>query len=745
MDINSGFEFAQENNEDVKNLQGINSIPWKILSVEDDINYQESLIYAIQDTIFNTRPVEILKASSAAEAATILTQNPDIALVLLDVVMEEDDSGLRLVEFIRNVQGNSAIRIILLTGQPGFAPRLEVMQEYDIDEYWNKSEIQYDMLCSIVSAHLRTWHSLSELKQATLGLQMVVEAARSLSSKYDLDSFTHVVLAEISNVISASADGILCIMQPCPLPSNEVAPKATVKAATGNSTRYINCEFNEEIENLYGDVCRNALEQMTHQFSGHHSALFFPGDGEIAEYYLILVHTKQPLNLYNINLLQVFSENIANGFNNISFINRLAHLAYKDQQLNIYNRTWLQRELSNMSFADKNNTELVIFNVKQFANKALIFGEDHSNQLIKQLYDSICNVTTERHVITKMSADTFAILYNKNDAVELESLIALTNEPMVVHGISHNLDLTMVRMDLNLLSELHPDRILYLALGMLNIARKQRINILDYSPEYLQQITEESEIMHGLRNAIAESELFIELQPKVNMQTNTIIGFEALLRWSNQGVLISPARFIPVAEQSGLINQLDLFVFFEVVNALKALDVMGYRLPISFNATISDLRDEHYINSILTIIEQGEINPKLLDLEVTESQAMLDYEEINPILMRFREHGVNVSIDDFGTGYSSLAHIAQLAANIIKVDRTFITNIEDDEVSYHVVDMVMKLAQRFGFSVIAEGIETEGQKSMLLEHGCHHGQGYLFAKPMSLEKLLDWLPTQKLD
>ena len=143
----------------------------------------------------------MLTANSVSEAAMLLSHNADICVILLDVVMEEDDAGLRLANTIREVLGNSAIRIVLLTGQPGMAPRSEVMSRYDIDEYWNKSDLTRDTLFTIINANIRTWHYLNELIQARNGLQMVVDAARSISSKQNLSSFTQTVLDEIGHII----------------------------------------------------------------------------------------------------------------------------------------------------------------------------------------------------------------------------------------------------------------------------------------------------------------------------------------------------------------------------------------------------------------------------------------------------------------------------------------------------------------------------------------------------------------
>ena len=154
---------------------------WKILSVEDDPVYQASLLHSLNGLMFRDQLVEVLTANSAASAAEVLSRHDDIAVMLLDVVMEQDDAGLRLVSSVREVLGNSSIRIILLTGQPGVAPEADVMRQYDIDEYWNKAELSRDKLHSVIGSHLRTWHYMMELNPGSCCFSASLVALSKLS------------------------------------------------------------------------------------------------------------------------------------------------------------------------------------------------------------------------------------------------------------------------------------------------------------------------------------------------------------------------------------------------------------------------------------------------------------------------------------------------------------------------------------------------------------------------------------
>ena len=160
---------------------------WTILSVEDDINYQRSIELSLDGLEVDGQRVNILTANSALDAAAILSSIDNISVILLDVVMETDDAGLHLVDTIRNVIGDNNVRIILVTGQPGVnAPRQSLMRQYDIDDYWAKTDLTEEKLRSVVMSNIRTWHSLTELDKARRGLQMIVDASRVITSKLDV-------------------------------------------------------------------------------------------------------------------------------------------------------------------------------------------------------------------------------------------------------------------------------------------------------------------------------------------------------------------------------------------------------------------------------------------------------------------------------------------------------------------------------------------------------------------------------
>ncbi len=305
--------------------------------------------------------------------------------------------------------------------------------------------------------------------------------------------------------------------------------------------------------------------------------------------------------------------------------------------------------------------------------------------------------------------------------------------------------MTFARVELSKLAEYPAQQILHMARSLLCSARDRKLQIVSYEPSYRENLMRDYQVLGDLKAAIDSDEFYVVLQPKCDLRTGRAVGLEALLRWKKQETMIPPNIFIPIAERSGLINKLDAIAAKLTFQALHALEDAGFSLPTSINATVKDLTDPDYIGLLLDLVRGEGLSPNLIEVEITESQAMESYLEIKPILDHLHNAGIKISIDDFGTGYSSLSHISQLAVDTIKIDISFVRRLHEDMASQQVVELVMSLANLFDFSVVAEGVETDVQRNALLEKGCTIGQGYLYAKPMVTDELLDWLKQNRSD
>jgi EAL domain-containing protein (putative c-di-GMP-specific phosphodiesterase class I) len=202
--------------------------------------------------------------------------------------------------------------------------------------------------------------------------------------------------------------------------------------------------------------------------------------------------------------------------------------------------------------------------------------------------------------------------------------------------------------------------------------------------------------------------------------------------------MVSPTVFIPIAERHGLIGTLGQWVIDEACRQARAWRDQGLRMRVAINLSVHQLRQPDLAERIARALRHHQVHPQLLTCEITESVAMEDAEGTMKIFERLAAVGVNISIDDFGTGYSSLAYLRKLPAGELKIDRSFVLDLESSPDARAVVDAVVKLAQALGLKVVAEGVETEAQSEILRELGCHELQGYLYAKPMSAKALALW-------
>ncbi len=251
-------------------------------------------------------------------------------------------------------------------------------------------------------------------------------------------------------------------------------------------------------------------------------------------------------------------------------------------------------------------------------------------------------------------------------------------------------------------------------------------------------------LQSDLRHALERGEMELYYQPKIANGEDgvcaSISGVEALLRWKHpvRG-FVPPAEFIPVAERIGMICKLGDWVIEDACRQLQAWSDEGLSLPVAINISAHQLRDHALVDRIRGALDRHRVHPSQLLCEITESAAMVDVEATQRVFEQMREIGVFLSIDDFGTGYSSLSHLRQLPARQLKIDRSFVTDLESNNDARAVVDAVIHLAHSLDLKVVAEGVETVGQQAILTKLHCDELQGYLFGRPMSVTALGEWL------
>lgn len=262
-----------------------------------------------------------------------------------------------------------------------------------------------------------------------------------------------------------------------------------------------------------------------------------------------------------------------------------------------------------------------------------------------------------------------------------------------------------------------------------------------YEPVLLKEAYEKMMLTNGLRRGLERGEFSLHYQPQFAASGKSIVGFEALLRWnSSEYGLVSPARFIPLAEQSGLILPIGQWVLQEACRFARRLaDIGKENIHVAMNISPRQLMSEDFVEHVRTSIKAAGIKPEQIEIEITESVFIESMEDSVHKLWQLRDIGVNLALDDFGSGYSSLTYLRSLPVGILKIDKSFIDKISSDEVQFQVVGSIIELGHTLGMSIVAEGVETEEQLAILTQAGCDHIQGYVFSKPLTEEAAMGLL------
>ncbi|MFA6943108.1 MAG: EAL domain-containing protein, partial [Bacilli bacterium] len=262
-----------------------------------------------------------------------------------------------------------------------------------------------------------------------------------------------------------------------------------------------------------------------------------------------------------------------------------------------------------------------------------------------------------------------------------------------------------------------------------------------YRPELSQKITEDEKIKEQLVNGIKNNEFELFYQPKVDIQNNIVVGAEGLLRWRSPTLgLVSPMRFIPVAERLGLMNDIGAFVIRKAVSDLVIINSIFNKkhLQFSVNTTASQYVQNRLYETLIDVLGKSHIDAKQLELEITESILIDDRAQMIAYLSKIRELGVTISLDDFGTGYSSLGYIRDMPIDTLKIDRSFIKDYPKDD-DGKVAEAIISLAHLFNLKLVAEGAETLEQVEFLRGKQCQMVQGYYYAKPLQFADFIDFV------
>jgi diguanylate cyclase (GGDEF)-like protein/PAS domain S-box-containing protein len=423
---------------------------------------------------------------------------------------------------------------------------------------------------------------------------------------------------------------------------------------------------------------------------------------------------------------------------------QLDYLAHHDPLTELPNRLLLLERLTHAisrAYRQRIQLAVIFLDLDRFKQINDSLGHPHGDLLLQYVSDRLSHEIRSDDTLARIGGDEFVLLLegvNRTDAVAhaAQKLVSLFDVPFNLDGhevtVSASLGISIYPQDGD-----EPTLLLRNADAAMYRAKELgRNNYQFYTQELTQNALKRAAMENSLRHSVDRNELYLLYQPKVELVSGRMIGAESLLRWQSTDFgLVSPATFIPLAEESGLIHGIGKWILNEVCRQGKVWLDSGYEIGrIAVNISGLQIQRGRLVEEVTQALEENTLPSEKLELEVTEGFIMEDPEFAIRQLSFLREIGVELSIDDFGTGYSSLSYLKRLPIDKLKIDQSFVREIPHDQDDMAITDAVIAMGQTLGLSVIAEGVETDVQVDFLTSHGCSEGQGYLFSKPVRSEE-----------
>jgi diguanylate cyclase (GGDEF)-like protein/PAS domain S-box-containing protein len=428
----------------------------------------------------------------------------------------------------------------------------------------------------------------------------------------------------------------------------------------------------------------------------------------------------------------------------------LQHQTRHDSLTNLPNRALLLEHIAEAKLvADQVGSvmALLMLDLDHFQEVNNTFGHQYGDQLLQQVGQRLCQAVGGAAIIARLGGDEFAIFLPAADEINArqiaQAISVVLEEPIQVEdnslqveasiGIAlypaHGADsLTLLR---------HADVAMY-------VAKKGHEGHALYDPQRDHYRPQRLALLGDLRKAIADNELCLYYQPKADLATGRVKSVEALLRWQHptRG-FIPPDQFIPLAEQTGLIEPLTHWVIETALQQCRCWLDSGITLAVAVNLSMWNLRDVSLPDTVAGLLAQYRIPARLLLCEITESAMMVDAAGILLVLQNLAALGLRIAIDDYGTGYASLAYLKQLPASELKIDRSFVQYLVTDQADQAIVQSTVILAHHLGMQVVAEGVEDQACWDLLTTFGCDMAQGYYLSRPVPAQELERWLSEQR--
>jgi diguanylate cyclase (GGDEF)-like protein/PAS domain S-box-containing protein len=420
---------------------------------------------------------------------------------------------------------------------------------------------------------------------------------------------------------------------------------------------------------------------------------------------------------------------------------RMSYLAQHDSLTDLPNRLLLNDRLTQaMALAHRHRQKLAVLflDVDRFKHINDSLGHDVGDRLLQSVAQRLLGCVRRSDTVSRQGGDEFVILLSEVTRAQGAAVIA--EKILTTLSTPHRIDQHDLHVTVSIGIVTYPDDgteaetlMRHADFAMYHAKDSGRNNYQFFTPDMNVRAIKRQSLENGLRHAMERQEFVLHYQPTMNLETGTIVGVEALIRWRHPQLgLVPPAQFVPVAEECGFIVAIGRWVLREACRQARAWQDAGLPpMRIAINVSAAELRDKDFVAGVRAILTETGLESRYLELELTETFLMQDSASTTAVLQALRDIGVKLALDDFGTGYSSLSHLKRFPIDTLKIDQSFVRDLTTDPDDASIVSAVISMGKSLHMRVVAEGVETREQLAFLHEQSCPEGQGYYFSRPVA--------------